>query len=105
MQETLQARESSTMPSRWAALQRLRNYFGKKGSTKSDDVSPDGEVPAEVVSLQSSDDVRTSILAPGLQYTFPEASFDCCVDTFGLCSCSDPVKALMEMSRVCKFSS
>jgi ubiquinone/menaquinone biosynthesis C-methylase UbiE len=44
--------------------------------------------------------LKTESLFVGLQYTFPEGSFDCCVDTFGLCSCSDPVQALAEMSRV-----
>lgn len=33
---------------------------------------------------------------------FPDNSFDTVVDIFGLCSYDDPVKALMEMSRVCK---
>ncbi|KAJ3270517.1 hypothetical protein HDV01_007773 [Terramyces sp. JEL0728] len=33
---------------------------------------------------------------------FKDNSFDSVIDTFGLCSHSDPVKALQEMSRVCK---
>lgn len=33
---------------------------------------------------------------------FPDNSFDTVVDTFGLCSISDPVAALKEMQRVCK---
>ena len=33
---------------------------------------------------------------------FPDSSFDTVVDVFGLCSYDDPVKALTEMSRVCK---
>ncbi|KAI8922024.1 S-adenosyl-L-methionine-dependent methyltransferase [Powellomyces hirtus] len=32
----------------------------------------------------------------------PTASFDTVIDTFGLCSCSDPVAALKEMARCCK---
>ncbi|EFN59364.1 hypothetical protein CHLNCDRAFT_137827 [Chlorella variabilis] len=36
------------------------------------------------------------------QQTFPPRSFDCVVDTFGLCSQQDPVTALKEMARVCK---
>jgi methyltransferase OMS1 len=33
---------------------------------------------------------------------YPDNSFDTVVDTFGMCSHKDPVKALSEMSRVCK---
>lgn len=33
---------------------------------------------------------------------FPARTFDTVVDTFGLCSYEDPVKALQEMARVCK---
>mmetsp|Transcript_10960 Transcript_10960/g.21806 ORF Transcript_10960/g.21806 Transcript_10960/m.21806 type:complete len:277 (+) Transcript_10960:110-940(+) len=33
---------------------------------------------------------------------YPDESFDTVVDTFGLCSFSDPVKALREMQRVCR---
>jgi ubiquinone/menaquinone biosynthesis C-methylase UbiE len=33
---------------------------------------------------------------------FPDSSFDTVVDVFGLCSFDDPVRALTEMSRVCK---
>ena len=33
---------------------------------------------------------------------FPAQRFDSVVDTFGLCSFEDPVKALQEMERVCK---
>jgi len=33
---------------------------------------------------------------------FPNSHFDTVVDTFGLCSFSDPVKVLKEMQRVCK---
>ena len=33
---------------------------------------------------------------------FPPESFDTVVDTFGLCSCSDPRKALEQMVRVCR---
>eukprot|EP00887_Chlorella_sp_A99_P005360 scaffold1.g5360.t1 len=34
--------------------------------------------------------------------TFATAQFDTVVETFGLCSCSDPVQSLKEMARVCK---
>lgn len=34
--------------------------------------------------------------------TFGDKSFDTVVDTFGLCSCKDPVQTLREMQRVCK---
>lgn len=33
---------------------------------------------------------------------FPDASFDTVIDSFGLCSYDDPVKAVKEMRRVCK---
>ena len=33
---------------------------------------------------------------------FPDDSFDVVVDTYGLCSIDNPVKALQEMQRVCK---
>ncbi|KAJ3003521.1 Methyltransferase-like protein 7B [Thoreauomyces humboldtii] len=32
----------------------------------------------------------------------PDATYDTVVDTFGLCSCGDPVVALREMARCCK---
>lgn len=32
---------------------------------------------------------------------FEDDKFDAVVDTFGLCSMEDPVRALQEMSRVC----
>lgn len=103
VQNSLKARESATTkPSRWGIFQRLKSSFSKEASSRSSEKdAPDDEAAPEVISLQSSKDIMTAVLAPGLQYTFPEASFDCCVDTFGLCSCSDPVQALVEMSRVC----
>lgn len=36
------------------------------------------------------------------QLPFPDNSFDTVVDMFGLCSFDDPVRALREMSRVCR---
>ncbi|KAF1785723.1 S-adenosyl-L-methionine-dependent methyltransferase [Phytophthora cactorum] len=36
------------------------------------------------------------------ELTFPDEHFDTVVDTFGLCSMDDPVRALQEMQRVCK---
>lgn len=36
------------------------------------------------------------------QVPFPDNSFDTVIDVFGLCSYDDPVRALLEMSRVCK---
>nr|CAJ2470224.1 unnamed protein product [Leishmania braziliensis] len=36
------------------------------------------------------------------QLPFPDNSFDAVVDMFGLCSFDDPVRALRELSRVCK---
>ncbi|KPA77916.1 putative mitochondrial hypothetical protein [Leptomonas pyrrhocoris] len=36
------------------------------------------------------------------QLPFPDNSFDTIVDMFGLCSFDDPVRALRELSRVCK---
>lgn len=38
------------------------------------------------------------------QLPFADNSFDTIVDTFGLCSYDDPVRALRELSRVCKPS-
>eukprot|EP01097_Dermamoeba_algensis_P003754 TRINITY_DN2565_c0_g1_i1.p1 TRINITY_DN2565_c0_g1~~TRINITY_DN2565_c0_g1_i1.p1 ORF type:complete len:259 (-),score=69.04 TRINITY_DN2565_c0_g1_i1:196-972(-) len=39
---------------------------------------------------------------PSEQLSFPDQTFDTVVDTFGLCSVNDPIKALKEMQRVCK---
>lgn len=33
---------------------------------------------------------------------FPDNEFDTVVQSFGMCSCDDPVAALKEMQRVCK---
>jgi methyltransferase OMS1, mitochondrial len=40
--------------------------------------------------------------ADAAKLNFPDDSFDCVVDTFGLCSFDDPVAVLQEMARVCK---
>jgi methyltransferase OMS1 len=40
--------------------------------------------------------------ADAAQLDFPDESFDCVVDTFGLCSFDDPAVVLQEMARVCK---
>jgi methyltransferase OMS1 len=40
--------------------------------------------------------------ADALKLDFPDDSFDCVVDTFGLCSFDDPIGVLREMARVCK---
>lgn len=40
--------------------------------------------------------------ADAAKLKFQDDSFDCVVDTFGLCSFDDPVAVLQEMARVCK---
>jgi methyltransferase OMS1 len=40
--------------------------------------------------------------ADAAKLMFQDDSFDCVVDTFGLCSFDDPVAVLQEMARVCK---
>jgi methyltransferase OMS1 len=40
--------------------------------------------------------------ADAAKLNFPDDSFDCVVDTFGLCSFDEPVAVLQEMARVCK---
>lgn len=44
--------------------------------------------------------VFTKMPATALEYS--DNSFDTVVDTFGLCSCQDPIKMIKEMGRVCK---
>eukprot|EP00948_MAST-09A_sp_MAST-9A-sp1_P003159 g3159.t1 len=46
--------------------------------------------------------VRTECCPAEDLSTFPNDHFDTVIDTFGLCSYEDPVKALTEMRRVCK---
>jgi len=53
--------------------------------------------------LQTSRRVRVDLnVADAHALPFPDNSFDTVVDTFGLCSIEDPVKAVQEMQRVCK---
>lgn len=56
--------------------------------------------PTERVVLDSEESLRSAVLAPGRGYCFEGRMFDCVVDTFGLCSCKDPVRALQEMLKV-----
>lgn len=57
------------------------------------------QIPAKATEPFASCELRV-MSASELQ--FPDASFDTVVDTFGLCSMDDSVKALEEMQRVCK---
>lgn len=43
-------------------------------------------------------------MRPGVveELPFGDGSFDTVVETFGLCSCDDPVRAVQEFARVCK---
>eukprot|EP00892_Ulva_mutabilis_P011158 jgi/Ulvmu1/8414/UM042_0121.1 len=56
--------------------------------------------PVERVVLDSEDSIRAAVLAPSVGYSFEGPMFDSVVDTFGLCSCKDPVHALKEMLKV-----
>ena len=60
------------------------------------------ELPAQPVCLQTGDAAGTT-LTDRHRFCFPEHSFDTVVDTFGLCSCANPVEALRQMSRVRQF--
>jgi methyltransferase OMS1 len=63
---------------------------------------------AETIGSNSNTNAKTpetsSRYGPLLRDTvvFPESHFDTVVDTFGLCSCEDPVKAIKEMMRALK---
>jgi hypothetical protein len=47
------------------------------------------------------EDAAAITLTDKQQFWFRRGEFDTVVDTFGLCSCADPVAALREMSKVC----
>jgi ubiquinone/menaquinone biosynthesis C-methylase UbiE len=61
--------------------------------------NPSEHLPA---SRASNEDLYSVACYPAEKLPFPNNSFDTVVDMFGLCSFDDPVKALLEMSRVCK---
>lgn len=61
--------------------------------------NPTEHLPA---SRSTNDDLYSVACYPAEKLPFPTNSFDTVVDMFGLCSFDDPVKALLEMSRVCK---
>ena len=46
------------------------------------------------------DKAECTTLTDRKQFCFPDAVFDTVIDTFGLCSCADPVQALRQMSQV-----
>eukprot|EP00877_Chromochloris_zofingiensis_P006116 jgi/Chrzof1/1758/Cz10g20030.t1 len=46
--------------------------------------------------------VTADSVSTGPSSTFPPGSFDVVVDTFGLCSCNDPVKVLRQASQLVK---
>lgn len=48
----------------------------------------------------NSDNAAAIALTDKQQFCFQHGEFDTVVDTFGLCSCADPVAALQEMSKV-----
>lgn len=54
----------------------------------------------ERVVVGAEESLRSAVLAPGRGHCFEGRRFDCVVDTFGLCSCKDPVRALQEMLKV-----
>lgn len=57
----------------------------------------------KVQSMVPSERARFACVeADAANLIFPDDSFDCVVDTFGLCSFDDPVAVLQEMARVCK---
>lgn len=63
------------------------------------EANPTEHLPA---SRASQDDLYALACYPSERLPFPNNSFDTVVDMFGLCSFDDPIKALLEMSRVCK---
>mmetsp|Transcript_7536 Transcript_7536/g.11497 ORF Transcript_7536/g.11497 Transcript_7536/m.11497 type:complete len:267 (+) Transcript_7536:95-895(+) len=57
----------------------------------------------KIIKLSESDRRRFAVLlADAAKLDLPDNSFDCVVDTFGLCSFDDPIVVLKEMARVCK---
>ncbi|KPI87943.1 hypothetical protein ABL78_2982 [Leptomonas seymouri] len=70
-------------------------------SEKSDSMRPPSELLDEHHSLREQPLFAVANYAAE-QLPFPDNSFDTVVDMFGLCSFDDPVRALRELSRVCK---
>ena len=70
-------------------------------------IQTDSSVPMLQVALEKYKQLRIPL---AVQFTridahellYPDDSFDTVVDTFGLCSHHDPIKALKEMARVVK---
>lgn len=63
------------------------------------EANPTEHLPA---SRSTTEDLYAVACYPTEKLPFPDNSFDTVVDMFGLCSFDDPVKAIVEMSRVCK---
>eukprot|EP00890_Picochlorum_soloecismus_P006603 jgi/Picsp_1/768/NSC_04257-R1_protein integral to the mitochondrial membrane len=80
-----------------ADVQSLSGDTGRKENSKI------GEETAEKKKEEEEEEEETPF-GPALRHfaTFQQECFDSVVDTFGLCSCSDPVKALSEIVRVTK---
>lgn len=58
----------------------------------------------ERVVIDSEEALRSAVLAPKVGHCFEGRMFDTVVDTFGLCSCEDPVQALRQMLKVCSLA-
>lgn len=70
MQEALIARESGKRPTRWAIFHRLKSIFSRERSLKkSEEETSDDVAVADVVSLHSTNDIKTAVLAPGVLST------------------------------------
>ena len=57
--------------------------------------------PARRTRTLTADVAAATTLTDREQFLHPESSYDTVVDTFGLCSCADPVAALQQMAKVC----